>query len=139
MKVITRQLNKATKGFNDIIDLTRDIELFVEEENLAEGQLLVFINGATAAITTIEYEQGLLKDIPDALEKIAPMNAKYRHNDTWHDGNGYAHVRASLMNPMIILPVFNNILIRGTWQQIVLIDFDNRSRNRTITLQFTGN
>ena len=138
MKVVTRQIKKSTKGFNDIIDLTEDIELFVNEENLAEGQLLVFINGATAAITTIEYEPGLLKDIPEVLEKIAPMDATYHHNETWHDGNGYAHVRASLMNPMVLLPVHKNRLVRGTWQQIVLIDFDNRSRNRTITLQFTG-
>ena len=138
MKVITKQVNKSTKGFNDIIDLTRDIELFVSEENLTEGQLLIFINGATAAISTVEYEPGLLKDIPNVLERIVPMNDRYYHNDTWHDGNGYAHVRSTLMNPMVIMPVVNNRLIRGTWQQVILLDFDNRPRQRTITLQFTG-
>jgi secondary thiamine-phosphate synthase enzyme len=139
MKVVTRQVNKSTQGFNDIIDLTNDVEKFISEEDLQEGQMLVFINGATAAISTVEYEQGLLKDIPDVLEKIAPMDARYYHNDTWHDGNGYAHVRSTLMSPMVILPVYKNRLVRGTWQQIILLDFDNRPRQRTITLQFTGN
>lgn len=139
MKVVTRQVNKSTQGFNDIIDLTGDIEKFVRQDNLQEGQMLVFINGATAAISTVEYEPGLLQDIPAVLEKIAPMNARYHHNDTWHDGNGYAHVRSTLMNPMIILPVYENKLVRGTWQQVILLDFDNRPRQRTVTLQFTGN
>lgn len=138
MKVITKQFNKSTRGFNDIIDLTRDIEFFISEENLTEGQLLIFINGATAAISTVEYEPGLLKDIPNVLERIAPMNDRYYHNDTWHDGNGYAHVRSTLMSPMVIMPVVNNRLIRGTWQQVILLDFDNRPRQRTITLQFSG-
>lgn len=139
MQVITKQINKSTKGFNDIIDLTSDIESFISDEHLQEGQMLVFINGATAAISTVEYEPGLLKDIPNVLERIAPMNDRYYHNDTWHDGNGYAHIRATLMSPMIIVPVYKNRLIRGTWQQIILLDFDNRPRQRTITLQFTGN
>jgi len=138
MKVVTKQVSKSTKGFNDIIDLTSDIELFISDQNFSEGQILIFINGATAAISTVEYEPGLLKDIPKALERLAPMNERYFHNDTWHDGNGYAHVRSTLMSPMIIMPVYNSRLIRGTWQQIILLDFDNRPRQRTITLQFTG-
>lgn len=138
MNVITKQISKATQGFNDMVDLTPDIELFISEQNLSEGQILVFINGATAAISTVEYEPGLLKDIPKALERIAPMNERYHHNDTWHDGNGYAHVRSTLMSPMIIMPVYKNRLIRGTWQQVILLDFDNRPRQRTITLQFSG-
>ena len=138
MKTCTRQVVKKTNGFTDIIDLTRDIENFVNDENLNEGQLLVFINGATAAISTMEYEPGLLKDIPAVLEKIAPMKANYHHNDTWHDGNGFAHVRSTLMSPMIVLPVYKKKLIRGTWQQIILLDFDNRPRQRTVTFQFIG-
>ena len=138
MKTCTRQVVKKTNGFTDIIDLTRDIENFVSDENLNEGQLLVFINGATAAISTMEYEPGLLKDIPAVLEKIAPMKANYHHNDTWHDGNGFAHVRSTLMSPMIVLPVYKKKLIRGTWQQIILLDFDNRPRQRTVTFQFIG-
>jgi len=139
MQVKTKQVSTSTRGFNDIVDLTPFIERFVSEENLDEGQMLVFINGATASISTIEYEPGLLKDIPERLEKIAPINDRYHHNDTWHDGNGYAHVRSTLMGPMTILPVYKNRLIRGTWQQVVLLDFDNRPRSRTVTLQFTGN
>ena len=139
MKVVTKQFSKSTRGFNDIVDLTSEIELFIAEQNLSEGQMLIFINGATAAISTVEYEPGLLKDIPKALERIAPMDDRYHHNDTWHDGNGYAHVRSTLMSPMIIMPVLNGRLIRGTWQQVILLDFDNRPRSRTITLQFTGN
>jgi secondary thiamine-phosphate synthase enzyme len=138
MRVVTKQIGKSSQGFNDIIDLTRDIESFISDENLSEGQLLIFINGATAAISTVEYEPGLLKDIPRALERIAPMNERYHHNDTWHDGNGYAHVRSTLMSPMVIMPVYKGRLIRGTWQQVILLDFDNRPRQRTITLQFTG-
>ncbi len=138
MKVITRQIQKSSKGFNDMVDLTREIEHFVSEESLREGQMLVFINGATASISTVEYEPGLLKDVPDMLERIAPMDMRYHHNDTWHDGNGYAHARSTLMGPMVILPVYKNRLVRGTWQQIILLDFDNCPRTRTITLQFTG-
>ena len=139
MKVVTKQFSKSTRGFNDIVDLTSEIELFIAEQNLSEGQMLIFINGATAAISTVEYEPGLLKDIPKALERIAPMDDRYHHNDTWHDGNGYAHVRSTLMSPMVIMPVYKNRLVRGTWQQVILLDFDNRPRQRTITLQYTGN
>ena len=138
MKVITKQVTKSTRGFNDIVDLTQDIEQFISDQNLIEGQMLVFINGATAAISTVEYEPGLLKDIPKALERIAPMNERYHHNDTWHDGNGYAHVRSTLMSPMVILPVYKNRLVRGTWQQVVLLDFDNRARKRRVILQIVG-
>jgi len=138
MKVVTRQFQKSTRGFNDMVDLTHETEQFVAEENLQEGQMLVFVNGATASIGTVEFEPGLLKDIPDMLERIAPMDMRYHHNDTWHDGNGYAHARSTLMGPTVILPVYKSRLVRGTWQQIILLDFDNRPRTRTITLQFTG-
>ncbi len=138
MNVSTRQFQKSTKGFNDMVDITHEIEQFIAEESLQEGQLLVFINGATASISTVEFEPGLLKDVPDMLERIAPMDMRYYHNDTWHDGNGYAHARSTLMGPMVVLPVYQNQLVRGTWQQIILLDFDNRPRSRTITLQFMG-
>jgi len=139
MEIITHQFEVSTKGFNDIINITPQIEQFVNDKYLLEGQLLVFINGATASISCVEYEPGLLHDIPEMLERIAPMNARYRHNDTWHDGNGYAHARSTLMGPMTVFPIYNNQLIRGTWQQIILLDFDNRPRTRKITLQFSGN
>jgi secondary thiamine-phosphate synthase enzyme len=89
-------------------------------------------------VTTIEYEPGLLKDLPAAFEKIAPMNIRYHHDDTWHDGNGYAHVRAALLGASLVVPFENGKLLLGTWQQIVLVDFDNRSRNREVVLQFSG-
>ena len=110
----------------------------MDDNNLIEGQVLVFINGSTAAISTIEYEPGLLKDIPETLDKIAPMNTSYHHDDTWHDGNGYAHVRSALMGSSFTVPVVEGKLVLGTWQQIILLDFDNGPRNRNVTLQFIG-
>jgi len=138
MTVITGFVSVQTKGFNDIIDITANVEDFIKSKECREGQILVFINGATAAISTTEYEPGLLQDIPKALEKIAPLNGSYKHNDTWHDGNGYAHVRSTLMGPMAVFPVYESRIIRGTWQNIILLDFDTRTRQRQVTLQFSG-
>lgn len=136
--IITKQSHFKTKGFTDIVDLTPAARNFVTEHNLKEGQLLLFIPGSTAAISTIEYEPGLLRDLPERLEKIAPMEERYHHDDTWHDGNGYAHIRSTLMGPSFTVPVINGALNLGTWQQIILIDFDNRPRNRKVTMQFCG-
>ena len=127
-----------TKGFNDIINITSQVKQFVQEKGLKEGQLLIFINGSTAAISTVEYEPGLLKDIPEMMEKIAPMNQRYHHDDTWHDGNGYAHLRSTLTGTSFTVPVIDRQLILGTWQQIILMDFDNSSRVRKVILQFVG-
>ncbi|MEJ2055198.1 MAG: secondary thiamine-phosphate synthase enzyme YjbQ [Calditrichaceae bacterium] len=134
----TEQIVLKTKGYTDIINITPGVQKFVDDNGLVEGQLLIFINGSTAAISTVEYEPGLLKDIPDALDKIAPMNTRYHHDDTWHDGNGYAHVRSTLMGSSFTVPVFEGRLVLGTWQQIILLDFDNSPRNRNVTLQFIG-
>ncbi|NOX88783.1 MAG: YjbQ family protein [Calditrichaeota bacterium] len=128
----------SSGGFNDIIDITPQVRKFVRDKKLKEGQLLIFINGSTAAISTVEYEPGLLKDIPEMMEKIAPMNRRYHHDDTWHDGNGYAHLRSTLTGTSFTAPVINGELILGTWQQIILIDFDNSSRHRRVVLQFVG-
>ena len=136
--VKTDRISLHTKGFNDIINITNDVREFVNKNHLKEGQLLVFVDGSTAAISTVEYEPGLMRDIPEALEKIAPMNTRYHHDDTWHDGNGYAHVRSTLMGTSFAVPVENGHLVLGTWQQIILLDFDNRPRNRNIVLQFMG-
>ncbi len=127
-----------TKGFNDIINITPQVRQFVQEKKLKEGQLLIFINGSTAAISTVEYEPGLLKDIPEMMEKIAPMNKRYHHDDTWHDGNGYAHLRSTLTGTSFTVPVIEGQLVLGTWQQIILIDFDNTTRARRVSLQFVG-
>ena len=127
-----------SKGFNDIINLTDEAVLFVRNNKFIEGQLLLFINGSTAAISAVEYEPGLLKDLPEMLEKIAPMGARYHHNDTWHDGNGYAHIRSTLIGPSLTVPVIDGRLVLGTWQQIILMDFDNSPRRREVILQFVG-
>ncbi len=131
-------IDVRTKGFNDIINITPQVRQFVKENHLKEGQLLIFINGSTAAISTVEYEPGLLKDIPEMMEKIAPMNQRYHHDNTWHDGNGYAHLRSTLTGTSFTVPVIDGELILGTWQQIILLDFDNTSRQRRVTLQFVG-
>jgi secondary thiamine-phosphate synthase enzyme len=127
-----------TKGFNDIIDITSAVQRFVTDNGLNDGALLIFVPGSTAAISTIEYESGLIQDLPERMEKIAPIKDRYHHDDTWHDGNGYAHIRSTLMGPSFTVPVINGRLNLGTWQQIILVDFDNRPRTRKVTMQFTG-
>lgn len=136
--VQTNRLYIKTKGKNDIHDITDKVQAIVTESGLKEGSVLCFVSGSTASVTTVEYEPGLIRDIPEALDKIAPMNKSYHHDDTWHDGNGYAHVRASLMGPSLTIPFSNGKLLLGTWQQIVVIDFDNRPRERAIIAQVTG-
>lgn len=136
--IYTEQLSIKTKGYTDIINITPEVQKYVVDNKLIEGQILIFINGSTAAISTIEYEPGLLQDIPEILDKIAPMNKRYHHDDTWHDGNGYAHIRSTLIGSSFTVPVVNDRLVLGTWQQIILLDFDNNPRNRNVTLQFIG-
>jgi secondary thiamine-phosphate synthase enzyme len=101
--------------------------------------MTVFVPGSTAGITNIEYEPGLLKDLPDFLEKILPSNQSYEHDNTWHDGNGYAHLRSALLKPSMTIPFADGKLLLGTWQQIILLDFDNRPRQRTVVIQLIGN
>lgn len=136
--ILTNRLYVKTKGKNDIHDITEKVQSFVSESGLKEGSILCFVSGSTASLTTVEFEPGLIKDIPEALELIAPMDKVYHHDDTWHDGNGYAHVRASLLGPSLTVPFSNGKLLLGTWQQIVLIDFDNRPRERSVIVQVTG-
>jgi secondary thiamine-phosphate synthase enzyme len=136
--IIQKKLSLATKGFNDIIDITPMLRSFIQESELSDGHVIVFVPGSTGGLTTIEYEPGLLKDLPEMLEKLAPMEARYHHDDTWHDGNGYAHVRAALLGPSITIPFQNGTMQLGTWQQVIFIDFDNRSRRRELHLQLYG-
>jgi secondary thiamine-phosphate synthase enzyme len=128
----------STKGLNDIHNITPQVELFADNNKLKDGQLLIAVNGSTAAVSTVEYEPGLLKDIPEMLDKIAPMGKTYHHDNTWHDGNGYAHLRSTLIGTSYMVPIVDGRLVLGTWQQIIFIDFDNRPRRRTLTLQFVG-
>jgi len=127
-----------TKGHSDIIDITQKVEKIVGDSGVKDGLVLVFVPGSTATVTTIEYEPGVLKDLKRALEKIAPESQDYEHNKAWGDGNGYAHVRAALMKPSLCLPVENGKVVHGTWQQIVLIDFDNRERKRKVVVKVIG-
>lgn len=138
MKFITEYINVHTEGFNDIIDITGMIQNKLDESEFSEGNILVFIPGATAGITTIEYEPGLLKDYPEFMEKIIPSDKNYNHDLTWHDGNGFSHIRAALQGASFQVPFKDGELLLGTWQQIILIDFDNRSRNRKVITQIMG-
>jgi secondary thiamine-phosphate synthase enzyme len=131
-------LSFATTADTDVIDITRDVVEKVAGSGIAEGQALVFTPGSTAALTTIEYESGVVRDLIEAIERLVPKNMNYRHDARWGDGNGYAHVRSALLRPSLTVPVVNGRLVLGTWQQIVLIDFDNRPRKRQVVIQASG-
>lgn len=137
--VFTKQLSVKTQGNTQIVDITSKIQAAVAESGLADGIAALFNVGSTAGLTTIEYEPGLVNhDMAAAFEKIAPQNARYEHEETWHDDNGHAHVRASLLGPSLTVPITDGRLTLGTWQQIVLIDFDTRPRTRTVICKIIG-
>ena len=138
MAVVSGTISRKTKGFSDIQDITGDVAAIVGESGLADGIVTVFVTGSTGGVTTIEYEPGLLRDLPEAFEKIAPMGRTYHHDATWGDGNGFSHVRAALTGPSLTVPFSGGSLLLGTWQQIVLIDFDNRARTRKVAVQVMG-
>ncbi len=138
MAVETRSIRVNTRGNADIIDITGKVASEIENSSISEGSALIFVGGSTAGITTIEFEPGLKKDYPEFFEKIAPSNKSYKHDDTWHDGNGHSHIRASLQGASFTVPFVNKNMLLGTWQQIILIDFDNRSRTREIIVQLNG-
>ncbi len=138
LQIVTKEIHIQTRGECDIVDLTNRIQEFVEASGLKSGLVTVFVVGSTAAVTTIEYEPGLLKDLPAILERVAPKNVEYKHEEMWHDGNGHSHIRASLIGPSLVIPFRNQRLCLGTWQQIVLIELDIRARSRNIVLQILG-
>ncbi len=138
MKVITERIQISSRGHTDIHDLTRNIREIVAKNEVENGQVTVFAPGATAGISTVEYEPGLLRDIPELLEELIPSKRTYHHDETWHDGNGHSHLRATLVGPSLTVPFEKKELILGTWQQVILLDFDNRSRNRSIVVQIMG-
>lgn len=127
-----------TKGELQMVNITDEVENVVKESKINDGIATVFVPSSTAAVTTIEYEPGLLNDFPNMLERIAPENITYEHEQMWHDGNGHSHVRASLLGPSLTVPFTNKQLTLGTWQQIVLIEFDIRSRDRSLIVQLIG-
>jgi secondary thiamine-phosphate synthase enzyme len=137
--VKTEEITIKTKGNCHIFDITSKVQAALSKSDIANGTVTLFNIGSTASITTIEYEPGLVNyDINEALEKVAPQNGHYEHEKTWHDDNGHAHVRASLLGPSLVVPFVDGQLTLGTWQQIVLIDFDTRSRTRKIICQLIG-
>ncbi len=137
--VRTETIKIKTKGNCDVIDITELVSEFISQSDMREGTVTVFNVGSTAGITTTEYEPGLVNyDIRAAFEKIAPERGRYEHEETWHDDNGHAHVRATLMGPSLSVPVVDGRLTLGTWQQIILVDFDTRPRTRTVICQVFG-
>lgn len=138
MTVITKTIKVKTKGEDDIIDITNQTSKVIENSEIKNGIVTIFVSGSTAALTTIEYEPGLLMDFPKMLERVAPKNIDYGHEQRWHDGNGHSHVRASLLGPSLSVPFSNRSLMLGTWQQIVLLELDTRSRERNLILQILG-
>ncbi len=127
-----------TTGDTDIVDLTGEVLRFVSDSGVRDGLVVVFTPGSTAGITTIEYESGAVADLKAALERMAPRHAEYQHNLRWGDGNGYSHVRSALVGPSLAVPIVDGRPELGTWQQIVLCDFDNRPRRRVVRLQVIG-
>ncbi len=138
MTVITKTAQIETRGENDVINITGQTSKALEESKLQDGIITVFISGSTAAITTIEYEPGLKQDFPRMLSRIVPTNIEYKHDNTWHDGNGHSHIKASLIGPSMTIPFKDGNLMLGTWQQIVLLETDTRPRQRKIILQIIG-
>jgi secondary thiamine-phosphate synthase enzyme len=138
VEVITEHIKVSTHGNSEVVDITQQIVDILKQQKVKEGHVTIFVVGSTASISTTEFEPGLRKDIPEMLERIAPSNARYHHDDTWGDGNGHAHVRASILGPSLTVPFSEGKLLLGIWQQIILIDFDNKARHRDIVVQLMG-
>ena len=134
----TNKITENTAGFCDIIDITAKVRQHLERAKIRHGLVTLFVAGSTAALTTIEHEAGLVRDLKEFLEKVIPSDRQYHHDERWGDDNGFSHLRASLFGPSLAIPVENGRLSLGTWQQIVLLDFDNRARQREITVQLMG-
>jgi secondary thiamine-phosphate synthase enzyme len=136
--IVTEHVDFQTKGNAEITDLTSKVASALERSDLESGVVVIFASGATGAVTTIEYEPGLVEDMKDALERIAPKEIEYAHNQRWGDGNGHSHIRASVIGPSLTVPFSEGKLMLGTWQQIVFLDLDNRPRYRRIVVQIMG-
>ena len=136
--VVTKKISLQTKGECDIFDITPQVEQQVAETDINNGTATLFVAGSTAGVTTIEFESGVLSDFQSMWERDIPQNIPYNHDRRWGDGNGYSHVRASLLGASLVIPFNDKRLTLGTWQQIVLVDFDNRPRSRRVILQIMG-
>ena len=138
MPVETKSFTISTQGDCDILDITPHVSRELSNAELSSGTATVFVAGSTCAVTTIEYESGVLSDLKDAFERMAPEAMHYAHNARWGDGNGHSHVRASVLGPSLTVPFSEDGPLLGTWQQIVLVDFDNRPRTRRVIVQLIG-
>jgi len=138
LRVFQREVHIKTKGEGDIVDITDLVEKVVEESGIRNGVAHIFAIGSTAAISTMEYEPGLKEDLPNALERIAPKNIEYKHHLRWGDYNGHSHVRATILGPSLSVPVRGGSLVLGTWQQIIFIELDVRSRSRRFMVTVMG-
>ena len=127
-----------TRGLGHTLDLTARVEEAIKGSGLTAGTVTLFVPGSTAGLTTLEFEPGVVEDVADLFERLAPRDAAYAHEKTWHDGNGFSHVRAALLGPSLTIPFADRRPALGTWQQVVLIDFDNRSRQRQLVIQVMG-
>jgi secondary thiamine-phosphate synthase enzyme len=136
--IVTNTIELSTKGYCDIHNITEQIGDRVRASGIDSGTVTVFVPGSTGGLTTIEYEPGLQKDIPELMEKLVPSNRPYHHDETWHDGNGFSHLRAAMIGPDITIPFVKGELTLGTWQQVVFLDFDNKRRRRKLILQIIG-
>lgn len=138
MKIVNEKIGLKTKGNGDLVDITGRVSGFVTSSGVEKGHVSVFVVGSTAAITTFEYEPGLIKDVRDLCEKMVPSKAHYNHDETWGDANGFSHLRSTLFGPSLVVPIDSGKPVLGTWQQIVLAEFDNRPRSREIIVQIIG-
>jgi secondary thiamine-phosphate synthase enzyme len=136
--IVTKTIELKTKGGTDIINITPEVEKALASSKLKSGMVTVFVTHTTCGVTINEYEPGLVSDIKNIFEELVPEKAPYLHNQTWGDANGYAHLRASLLGFSVTIPIIDGKMMLGTWQQVILLDFDNRPRERTVILQFTG-
>jgi len=139
MIAVHRTLKYNTRGNDHIVDITGEVQALVAETGITTGQVVLLVHGSTASLTTLEFEPGLVNhDISAAMERLAPRNGRYLHEETWHDDNGHSHVRAATVGPSLALPVVEGTVPLGTWQQIVLMDFDTRPRERTVHVSAVG-
>jgi secondary thiamine-phosphate synthase enzyme len=136
--VVNRQIQVGTRGNGDVLDITADVSREVRAAGVHDGIVVLFVPSSTSALTTLEFEPGAVHDLRQAFERLAPTDADYRHNLKWGDGNGHAHVRHALLGPSLTIPLVEGAMTLGTWQQIVLLDFDNRPRSRHVVVQVLG-
>ena len=138
MTIKSYEILLSTTAETDVFDLTPIVSGYVADAEISGGAVILFVPGSTAALTTIEYESGVVNDLKKAIDRLAPKDLYYEHNERWGDGNGYSHVRSALLGPSLQIPLLNGSLILGTWQQIVLLDFDNKPRKRRVIVQILG-